>query len=360
MKDSSLPTLFLPFKSNIGMKVLLYGEYWDGTHVDCISRVLHDRGIEHRIFDFFPLLHRQFGNRYLNSIYRRAFYVGNERKINEQLLKTVEAFRPDVLLVSKGINIYADTLHQISKKSILILNWNPDDFFNEKNSSRHLQESIGIYDYVFSARPHLFEEYIAKGIKSPVHLEWYYIPWLHKKMAVVAPDELKITFVGTYSKRRENIIDSIEIDIPVEIWGDGWHFSKLSRKRNLALKKQALKQSEFPDIMAGSLFNLNILTVENRDMTNLKLFEITASYGLLLTEFTQPIYDIFGQNCLYYHTDRADDLNKQLTEVMQEFTPADLHEIRENGYRTVTEGGHDIATRVNTILGVIAHELKMS
>ncbi len=331
-------------------RILLYGEFWEGTHVDCVSKILNRKEIDNEIFNFYPILNKQFGNRVLNAIYRKSFYKENEIKINKELLIRIEEYKPDVLFISKGVNIFPETLLTIKKKSIIIINWNPDDFFNCYNSSKHIINSLPIYDYVFSARAHLFDEYRAKGIKNPIYLEWYYIHWLHKKPIVNLEIQKKITFVGTYSKRREKILDSIISRYPLEIWGDQWQFSKLKRKKNTIIHNKALTQIQFPEVMSQSLLNLNILTLENRDLTNLKIFEIPASYGIMLTEYTNKINEILNNNCFYFKPDISEDLSNSISKIVTDFNIDDLKYMRQMSHESIINGNNDISHRVSDIL----------
>jgi len=335
------------------MRILLYGENWEGTHVNCISRVLSEFKIDHKIFDFYSILNPQIKYEFANKIIRKLMYSQNESNINSLLISEIDLFKPDVLFISKGVNIYPETLKLFKDKSIKIANWNPDDFFNNLNSSKYLLNSLDLYDFVFSARKHLFDEYKFRGIKDPVYLEWYYIPWLHKKTNNILEIQRKITFIGTYSKRREEIINSINVDCPIEIWGAGWNFSSLRFKKNLTLKNSVLTQSQFPEIISSSLINLNILTLENRDCTNLKLFEISASNGLLLTEENEASKEILGNSCVYYNFNDPMSLNKNIEDILDEDKFEHYNELRNSGYLNIMASGNSIRDRVYEIVDIL-------
>lgn len=337
----------------MSLKVLLYGELWTGTHVDCISRVLHKKKIEHKIFDFYKIISPVIFSNVIDKVNRKVFYYYREKTVNKKLITEIENYKPNVLLISKGLNIFPETLAFFKSKGILIINWNPDDFFNKLNSSKNLIQSLTLYDYVFSARKHLFEEYKSKGISNPIYLDWYYIPWLHKKPKTLLPIENKLTFIGTYSKRREYILSSISSKIPVEVWGSGWESSKIGSKKNIDLSNKELSQNLFPKIMSSSRVNLNILTKENRDLTNLKIFEITASYGLMLTEFNSTIEDIMKEDCFYFEVDKINELNNTLEYIFNENNEKLINQIRINGFNNIIKNNNSINDRVDTILKIL-------
>ncbi|MHA8078886.1 glycosyltransferase family protein [Aquirufa antheringensis] len=334
------------------LKILLYGEYWEGTHVDCISRVLQERNIEHKIFDFYKILSPKIFNNIFDKVYRKLLYKNNERQINSLLVKEAYSYKPNVFFVSKGINIYPETYFVFKSLGIVIINWNPDDFFNSLNSSLNLNNSLNLYDFVFSSRKHLFKEYINSGINNPIFLDWYYIPWLHLSNDPIHTIDNKITFIGTHSKRRENILMSIDKIFPLEVWGAGWGSSGIIRRENTIIHKQELKQKEFPRVIAASRVNLNILTLENRDLTNLKIFEIAASNGLLLTEINESISEIFNDSCFYFKEEYA-NINESLNFLFDSNNTEYINSVRDLGHNKILEGNNSIFDRVDLILNTI-------
>lgn len=330
------------------MKILLYGENWEGTHVDCISKALDKKNIENKIFDFYSVLTYKTKYLLLNKILRRLNYKRNEVKINKLFLIEFNRFKPDLVVISKGINIHPKTLKLILN-NCKVINWNPDDFFNTKNNSRNLLNSVPLYDLVLSARKHLFQEYEKLGFKKLKYIEWYYIPWLHKPSQKEVDKNKKICFIGTYSKRREYIIDSISSNYLIEIWGSGWKKSNLNLKKNIKIHNQILNQKDFPEIIKQSYINLNILTLENRDQTNLKIFEITASNGLILTEDNSTSRVLLKNNGFYY---KEDNLN-EIIQIIYNLSETEYQDQISLSHQAIIEGNNSIYDRVNEILNYL-------
>lgn len=328
------------------IKIFLYGELWEGTHIDSISKVLNKLKIENHQFNFYEFFQYNLPFKFLNKVLRKVFVFYNRRKMNLQLLRELDSFNPSVFLISKGIDIYPDTLKKIKRRNIKIVNWNPDDFFNLKNSNKNLIASLKFYDIVFSARKHLFHEYKIKGIKNPIYLEWYYIPGLHLKNIQNDFSLDKLTFIGSYSKRREEIINAIK-GIKIEIWGSGWNKANFINKKLITNHNKILSQSDFPHVIGKSLINLNILTIENRDQTNLKIFEIVASGGILLTNNNEMTKKIMGDNCFYY--DGVEDLNMVIQNI-RNLSKDELLMKKQKSYLGLISNKNSIDDRVKEML----------
>jgi spore maturation protein CgeB len=163
--------------------------------------------------------------------------------------------------------------------------------------------------------------------------------------------------VGSYSKRRENIIGNISSEFPVEIWGAGWGLSSLRTKKNIHIHNQVMKQADFPEMISKSLVNLNMLTIENSDITNLKVFEITACFGLLLTDYNAYTESFLKNGSLYYSPENMDELNERLAYIFDSQNNDSIQQIKESGYLTITNSNNTINDRVDVVLDIIAKEI---
>ncbi len=341
------------------MKILLYGENWEGTHVDSIGKVLKDLQVDYKIFDFYKYFlnaaeaKNKFEN-YFDRIYNRVVYTHIERRINAGLLACVNTYKPSTLIISKGINIYPETIAAISEKSILVINWNPDDYFNQSNSSKHLLASLPLYDIVISSRTKRYEHYRDNGVKRIEFIDWYYIPWLHYKVSKEEEVENKILYAGAYSPKRDWFLSEIATEFPLEVYGAGWAKSKWLRKRqNTKLTRQILGQSSFPVYFRKARVNINILNDLNYDQTNLKLFEITACAGFLLSSYSEEAEKIVNadSDAFYFPIWEAGALNKRIKEIFS-MDNRDFETIRNNGHQKIINGKHAINDRVNSLLAL--------
>jgi spore maturation protein CgeB len=197
----------------------------------------------------------------------------------------------------RGDHIFPETLILCRKRIKMIVNWNTDDLFNGLNSSDFIIDSISLYDIHFSPRYNLKSEYLSKGAKSFELLNWYYRYGIdYGKYSLKNNGYFHdSTFIGSWSKRREDLLSSID-EFNIDIYGWGWNkkikkdkYANWTLSPNITILKM---QDEF----YNSKININILTLENRDTTNLRNFEIPASGGFQLSERSDEILNLLEED----------------------------------------------------------------
>jgi len=74
---------------------------------------------------------------------------------NQEIAKTAIKFKPDILWIEMGREIYPSTLKKIKKETgAFLVNTYSDDFLDKKTNktSRHYDKSIPLYDVIFTPR----------------------------------------------------------------------------------------------------------------------------------------------------------------------------------------------------------------
>jgi hypothetical protein len=321
-------------------KFIIYGEFWRGTLPALLSEELTLRNYSVLIFDYTKILPGIRIRNIIGRIKRRLFLRFYELLINRAFLAMAIKEGPCVLVICKGIHLWPKTIRLLSDAGYKLINWNPDDFFNEKNSSGNLIESLKYYDAIVSSRPHLFNEYLYAGIKRCIFIDWYYVPHIHYPRKQI--NKYGITFVGSWSSLREEFISKVRYQ--VEVWGGGWENASAEFKLSNKIHMKIVSQDEMSLIFSSSKFNLNLITHENRDLSNLRFFEICASGGLLITERNTSSLSYLkdGIECLMY--DSANDVNEILG------CDIDFQAIANEGHRAIISAGNSFSTRVSEFL----------
>lgn len=321
-------------------KFLIFGEFWEGTLPSLLEGELRLRGCDVRVFDYTKIVPGISERAIVSRIKRRIFLPWYERQVNARFIECANREKPDFIIVSKGLNLWPETVVSLQQVGAKLVNWNPDDFFNAKNTNANLKGAFKHYDLIVSSRPHLFDEYRKNGARDVLFVDWYYVPELHYPRE--SQFQHNLTFVGSWSPLREEFISQIRS--PVAIWGGGWARAAASFKADYQVNAKIISQGEMSSIFSSSRFNLNLITHENRDLSNLRFFEVCASGGLLITERNESScsYLTDGEDCLMYKT--PEDVNRILA------GSHDLSKIAQSGYQRITNGKNSFSDRVGQLL----------
>jgi spore maturation protein CgeB len=328
-------------------RFLIYGESWTGTLPRLLTDELHRRNLPVKLFDFTDYMPGIRNRSISQRLRRRLFPARYQRRLETELLRTVDEFRPRVILISKGLHLAPATLERLSARGIYLINWNPDDFFNMKNSSTALLAAVPAYDLIASPREHLFPRYRQHGAKALLSLPWYYVPSLHFDHQL--PVVREASFVGSWSPTREAFIGGLHKRFA--IWGGGWEKSSMGFRRDHDVAGEVLNQVEMSKVFGTSRYNLNLLTHENNDRSNLRFFEVTASRGLLLTERNDEATSLLTdrQDCLMFSS--RDEVNDLFGQAL------DLERIARSGSDRIRATGNTFGDRVDTLLGYVGARL---
>lgn len=322
-------------------KILIYGEDWVGTLPNLLKEDLIKKGFKVDVFDWTCLV-PGIRDRSLNQRLRRKVFLRFYNRMVEKLfLQKIQHFQPDTIIVSKGLNLKSDFVYDLKELNIPIHNWNPDDFYSSMNGSKNLVASMGAYTSIISARKHLFDRYKQDGANKTIYADWYYEPSLHRPHGQKI--EREIAFVGSWSLSREKFLSGI--DIPIDIWGGGWEKSGKYLRSRHRLHYQILSQKQMSKVFNTTRFNINLLTDDNNDMSNLRMFEVPASRGTLITqrnEFSEQLFNK-GEGCFLFDT--IEDVNKIINERRDEQLM-----VCDRGYEIILGGKNTFSDRVSSIL----------
>lgn len=326
-------------------KIVIYGEFWEGTLPYMIKNSLLKKGLNVSVFDYTDFLPGIKDRSLSSKIKRRTLTFLYERIIEREFIKLCKDFKPDLVIVCKGLNLNKRVISFLQKSLFYKLNWNPDDFFNMKNSSKRLVKSLPAYNAILSSRPHMFDKYYNLGTKKVIFSDWYYIPEYHYSQNESITR--KISFVGSWSKLREKTLSRIKHKI--DVWGGGWNKSSYRFKKLHNVHMKTLTQREMSRVFSTSRFNLNLLTPDNFDNINLRFFEIPASGGLLVTKRTAQSSEILedGKDCIMYDDDN--EINKFLDPERK-----DLDKICQSGCSKIRVQKNTFDSRLEEILAKTA------
>jgi len=325
------------------MKVL-FSSYHNpnfGSMTESIEKTIINMGFQLEIFDWYrflipgrlreriPLLHRLDINR-----------------INRTLIRKVQNFQPDILIVAGGVTIYPETIKEIKNlTNVVAANWIAD---YPRNFDRQLKACIH-YDHFFVSGNDALAKYRETGRKNGHWLPFACDPEIHKPVDISNEDKRKygcdICFVGSNYPERVSILEKLS-GLDLGIWGIGWDRLPVDSPLRQHVRGGVLQPEEWTKVYNCSKIVLNILSIkldgaiELADpkyghIANTKVFEILGCGAFQLVETKSDVVKLFkpGKHLVCYED--SGELVQQIEYYLN--NPVDRELIADNGRRIAHE-----------------------
>lgn len=338
--------------ASAGKKILIYAEGCSWGMGPALRDSFTDLGHQAEVFDWTQFLFAARANTLANRLLDRLLFKLVARRINAAFLGFLVGKKYDLILVTKGLHLYPETVRSLKAVAKRTANWNPDDFFNPVNSNQFLRASFPEYDLIYTPRRHLIDEYLSRGAKKCEFIDWYYVPQYFRTPPSQTGERIfdsDITFIGSWSRRREALIGALK-GFNVRVYGGSWKWASKEFRGRVACLPPVYNE-EMCSIIVNSRINLNILTRENRDTSNLRNFEIPACGGFQLSERSDEILRLFREGEDLACFDGGEELAAKCAHYLSD--EADRARIAANGCARVTSGGHTPSDRARQILNTV-------
>lgn len=335
------------------MRVLVYDVDCEGSGVFYpLKKAFEDIGHNAEMFDWRKYLYAYNSVNILARLKDKVLFDFVAYKINKNLKIEISTGNFDILLVVRGEHLFSETIEFAKKKIRYVVNWNSDDLFNKLNGSKYIKKAFPKYDLHFSPRIHLEREYLDKGAKGFERLDWYY----RMNLLFDSPDFLNkvykndISFIGSWSKRREVFLNSLK-EQNVALYGWGWKKYLSSNELANWNINNNIRIDEMMKIMSVSKININILTVENRDINNFRNYEIPASGGFQMSERSEFIQDLFEEDKEIVCFSSPEELKSKCDFYLKHDSLRE--KIAIAGYNKLIKGGNSLQNRLKQMIDVI-------
>lgn len=295
------------------MKILCIGPIWQGSNAGGLFNALKRQDVLTAIVDEFyhiPLHANSLTSKIVGKTFRKLFIAD----FNKEILKVADNFEPDIVLSYKGAFILPETLTYLKKQNYFLINFYPDVSFHTHGCL--LQKTLGMYHKIFTTKTfgiHDLKEQL--GVTNAHFIPHGFDPQVHRPIDKKAiPNEYfcDLSFIGTYSPKKEKILSHIKETIPslkVLIWGDQW-----GKAKNPVLKDSIKLKSILGDLYAAGIsaskINLAILSEKVKgsssgDLITSRTFHIPAAGGFMLHEknIESTKYFIEGKEAEFYADD---------------------------------------------------------
>lgn len=285
--------------------------------------------------------------------------------LNRALLQEVVDFRPDVLFVYNGTNVFRDTLVEIKARrpDTFLVQYCNDNPFGKGASRllwRHLIRAIPAYDLHFVFRHQNIDEFRKAGARAAELLRAYYVPEMHYRVELFQNDEKlesDVVFAGHYEDDfRAAYLEAIcGAGYRLNLFGGGWGNALHGLDPSSPLRKFYPIRPAVGDVylkaLSGAKIALCFLSKLNRDTYTTRNFEIPATQTFMLSEYTEDLASLFeeGREAAFFRS--KDELLDKVSHYLQHDEEREI--IARRGYERLLRDGHDVTSRVRQAIQCI-------
>lgn len=276
---------------------------------------------------------------------------------NDRLIKAVQEAKPDLVFILRGMDYWPETLLKIKRenKIKLICWWLEGPKVIEKSL-----EKAPYYDYYFINSSYSVEEHKRQGIKS-----CYYLPFgvdlqFYKKIVLANGDynryKCDVGFAGAWDQNRQNLLQGLTGFDNVSIWGPKWRKRNKGNKGNKEMLKlikgDGIYHDEVVKFYNSAKINININAWYNYIVSgvSLRVFDIPACGGFLLTDFVEELPELYKLPEEMETFKTQDEFMDKIKYYLK--NDSKRKKISENGYRRVITD-HTYEIRMKQLLDII-------
>ena len=334
------------------MKILLVGSYRYEIYAPAFAYGFRQLGHEVVEIDYeqYHIKGDGFFFTLLNKFQDRYHYGTQLRRYNRDIIDAVEHEKPEIVFLYRCYHVYNTTLKAIRGKAI-VMSYNNDDPFSGVPSNyyyrSHLSNSF-FCDLNFVYRKKNIDDYSKIGVCNTKILLPYYLSW--QNIPVTCKKSIPLAFIGHYENdgRDYCIKRLIDEGFPVQLYGgDLWKQSKYFADLESYYHGEAFGD-EYNRLINKTKVLLVFFSKHNHDTYTRRCFEIPASKGVMLSEYTKDMDELFpaGDCAIYFNN--PEELIERYKKLIAR--PEELERISENSYRRLHEIGGSELDRVKEII----------
>jgi hypothetical protein len=290
------------------MKVLLVGSDLDVAIERHYKKYLTGFGVE--VYHY-PAPDIVFQFHSANIFNKILFKTGIYKKydyVNRELMKIADEFKPDIIWVFKGLEIFPSTLEKLRGKFRLV-NFNPDHPFiiiGKSNGNSNIKNSVGLYHLHFS-----YHSLLVQRFRDEFNIPAIFLPFAYEA------DELEYQSPETVTEvmklclqanpdawRIQKIKILADAGIDVDVYGYRLDRTSLKGYKRVNIFPIASRK-KFWLLNQQYRVQLNLFREYNNDSHNMRTFEIPAVGGIQLTPYSDEQASFFesGKEIFFFRND---------------------------------------------------------
>ncbi len=322
-------------------------------------KYLREQGVEVFHFPAQSIFYDYYQAGILNKLFYRAGLSGILKKINRLFLQAVENFKPDVIWVFKGMEIFPGSLEKVKEQAVKLVNFNGDSpfvFSGAGSGNSNITKSTWLYDLHFTYNESIKQEMENRfGIPTEILPFGFDIDEETFQLCCALPEVNRVCFMGNPDVFRGEFLQQLaERNVPLDLYGNDWErFVKHPGVQIFG----PLYAAEGWKVLRKYRVQLNLMRPHNPESHNMRTFELGGVGAIQLAQDTPDHRSNFtaGEE-IFLFTD-VKDCHTKLQELLAMDAPA-AKIIREKARKRSFDSGYYYQARaqhalqkIKTILG---------
>jgi spore maturation protein CgeB len=317
-------------------------------------RYLRQAGIEIYHFCAQNFFYDYYQSGLVNKLLFKAGLSPILKQINKQFKEAVKEFKPEVIWVFKGMEIFPETLKWAKEKGIILINYNPDNpfiFTGKGSGNKNVTDSIGLYDLHFT-----YNLAIKKQLEAEYKTRTSFLPFGYdingEELAACQAQEevVKVCFLGNPDKQRANLITQIaDQGVSVDLYGNNWNRFVDHKSINFFGPVYGV---EFWKTLYRYRVQLNMMRVHNEDSHNMRTFEVPGVGAIQLAPDTTEHRMFFEPGKEIYLYKNISDCCVKVRSIMA-LTGEQASLMRKSAHNKSIQAGYTYRDRAQQVLLVI-------
>lgn len=329
-------------------RVLFVGDDWEGSNATSLRDGFIANGHEvATVNSMRPAgLRSRIATRVAESS-RRGHQQAWATALNRRIFHVAKAWRPSVLFVFKGIDVFPEILASVST---LRVHYHPDDSASESNVSAAYRSGENLYHVHITTKKHNVPELEGRTSSLVVYVDCAFDPRWH--FPIPTAFQPRLGFVGTMRPDRIELISrwaQMRQPSPMLIAGERWR--RVKGLRSTAILVGPQYGVDMALAIARAPIQLGALNSDNRDTHTCRTFEIPACRGLFVGRSTAEHRDMFkhGRDALLWASE--DESVEHARWALDR--PAEAQQIAAKGHARIMSGYHTYTDRARQILSAL-------
>lgn len=336
------------------MKLLITGSDKVYAIENYYVKYLRQSGIDVFHFPAQSLFYDHYQKHIFNKLIHRSGFSRILEQINKKFKNVVEEFKPDIIWVFKGMEIFSETLAWAKAKGIFLMNYNGDSpfiFSGKGSGNENVKNSMSLYDLFLTynlpdkermeKEVHVHSEILPFGFELDENL-------FHSFESM--EERGKVCFLGNPDEYRAQFLMNLaECKTEIDVYGNNW--SHFVNHPNITIFKPVY-QEEFWATLRKYRVQLNLMRPHNPASHNMRTFEAGGAGAIQLAPGTPDHGFYFKENEEIFLFNDVAACYEKIGQLLN-LTSTEAGRIRENSRRRSLADGYSYQGRSKQALNYL-------